>query len=186
MPPTIVKTIKDEIFWQYAKLISKSAGFGLNQRAFQMNRFIALRDGKIKWSSTIREWIKEHEKPNECIYCGLKKDLTVEHILPRSCGGPDITDNVINVCKKCNSSKGSKKLYEWTGLENKDNISRIAEGKYLKLLYDLHEKNGILNINKDNLKMKLCPNCDLKDLCKEEGHEGKLTVYCLEGIFVKK
>ena len=48
MPPPAVKTIKDAIFWQYAKLISKSAGFGINQRAFQMNRFIALRDGKIE------------------------------------------------------------------------------------------------------------------------------------------
>ena len=68
MPPPVVKTIRDEIYWQYAKLISKSSGFGINQRAFQMERFIGLRDGKIKWSSPVREWLREHEKPNECIY----------------------------------------------------------------------------------------------------------------------
>lgn len=186
MPPPIVKTIKDEIYWQYAKLISKSAGFGINQRAFQMDRFIALRDGKIKWSPAIREWVREHEKPNECIYCGFKKDLTVEHILPRSCEGPDSADNAIKVCKKCNSSKGGKKLYEWIGLKNKDKIPRIAEGKYLKLLYQLHEKLGTLDVNKDELKIKLCFKCSSNHLCKEENKEGKLTVYCLEGIFGKK
>ena len=42
MPPAAVKTIKDVIFWQYAKLISKSVEFGIKQRAFQMNRFKSL------------------------------------------------------------------------------------------------------------------------------------------------
>lgn len=185
MPPSAVKTIKDEIFWQYAKLISKSAGLGINARAFQMDRFEALKTGKIKWSSTIREWLKESEKPNECIYCGAKEKLTVEHILPTCCGGPNIPDNAVKVCKTCNSSKGGKRLYEWFGYAEKDKIPRIAEGKYLKLLYDLHEKNGTLNLNKDELKLKLCPHCDLGKLCKAEGHEGELTVFCLEGIFNK-
>jgi hypothetical protein len=186
MPPPAVKTIKEEIYWQYAKLISKSAGFGISQRAFQMDRFKALRDGKITWSSTIREWLKEHEKPDECIYCQSKGDLTVEHILPQSCGGPDIPDNAIKICKKCNSSKGGKRLYEWIGLKHKDEIPRIAEGKYLKLLYGLHEKLGTLDINKNELTIKLCPKCGMPEICKKEGHEGKLTVYCLEGLFSKK
>jgi hypothetical protein len=54
MLPAAVKTIRDQIFWQYAKLISKSAGLE-GQRAFQMSRFIQLRNGTIIWSSTIRE-----------------------------------------------------------------------------------------------------------------------------------
>jgi len=185
MPPAIVKTIKDEIFWQYAKLISKSAGFGIEGRGFQMKKFIELRDGKIKWSTTIREWIKEHEKPNECIYCESKENLTVEHILPRCCKGPDIPDNAVKICKKCNSTKGGKRLYEWFELKNKDKIPRIAEGKYLKLLFELHEKNGTLSVEEKDLKNKLCPLCDMEKLCKKENKEGKLTVYCLEGIFKK-
>jgi hypothetical protein len=54
MPPAAVKTTRDQIFWQYAKLIAKSAGLE-GQRGFQMSRFTQLRDGKIIWSSTIRE-----------------------------------------------------------------------------------------------------------------------------------
>lgn len=179
----MVKTIKDEIYWQYAKIISQSAKFGKKNYRFITSKFQGLRSGKTKWSTSIREWVKEHEKPNECIYCGSKEDLTVEHILPQCCGGPDIADNAIKVCKKCNSSKGGKRLYEWIGLAHKDEVPRIAEGKYLKLLYSLHEKAGTLNTDKNELKQKLCPKCDMGDLCKKEGKEGKLTVYCLEGVF---
>ena len=150
MPPAAVRTIRDQIFWQYAKLIAKSAGLE-NQRGFQMSRFTQLRDGEIIWSSTIREWLREHEKPDECIYCGTKGPLTTEHILPRSCGGPDIPDNAIRVCQSCNSGKGGRRLYEWQGLRAKDEIPRIAEGKYLKLLYDLHDKRGTLNVDKKEL-----------------------------------
>jgi hypothetical protein len=185
MPPKNIKTIRDLIFWQYAKLISKSAGFGINQRAFQMERFIALRNGEINWSSTVREWLKEKEKPNECIYCGSKDSLTIEHILPISCGGQNITDNTIMVCKKCNSGKKDKRLYEWFGLSKKDEIPRIAEGKYLKLLYGLHEQRGSLDIDKNDLKNKMCPRCDMKLNCIKECKENQLTVYCLEGVFHK-
>ena len=88
MPPAAVKTIRDQIFWQYAKMISKSAGLS-NARAFQMDRFVKLRDNKIVWSSTIREWLHEHENPDACIYCGAEGGpLTTEHILSRCCGGP--------------------------------------------------------------------------------------------------
>jgi 5-methylcytosine-specific restriction endonuclease McrA len=72
--------------------IPKSAGLE-GQRAFQMSRFVHLRDAKIILSSTILEWLREHEKPDECNYCGTKGLLTVEHIFPRSCSGPDIPDN---------------------------------------------------------------------------------------------
>ena len=185
MPPSAVKTIQDQIYWQYAKLISKSAGLGIDARAFQMDRFKKLQSGEIKWSGTIREWLKEHEKPNECVYCGAETDLTTEHILPRVCGGPDIVDNAVRVCKSCNSSKGGKRLYEWFGLAEKDKVPRIAEGKYLKLLYDFHEKMGTLDIDKKSLTSKLCPKCDLKQNCEKDSTVGKMTVYCLEGIFTK-
>jgi hypothetical protein len=113
----------------------------------------------------------------------VKGPLTVEHILPRSCGGPDIPDNAIRVCQSCNSSKGGSRLYEWKGLWAKDEIPRIAEGKYLKLLYDLHDKRGTLNVDKKELGRTMCPACDLKPRCVEADTVEKLTVYCLEGLF---
>lgn len=65
-------------------------------------------------------------------------------------------------------------------MSKKDEIPRIAEGKYLKLIYDLHENNGTLD--KDDVT-NLYPDCELDKNCIEYGTEGKLTTYCLEGIF---
>lgn len=179
MPPSAIKTIKDVIFWQYTHIIAASSGMGEKNFGFRMAKFKQLQLGQIEWSSTVREWLKEHEKLNECIYCGSKDNLTTEHILPTSRGGPDIPDNVIKACKSCNSSKGSKRLYEWKGVDNKNSHSRIAEGKYLKLLYKLHEEIGTLNSG------VLCPNCDMIKLCADAETTEKLSVYCLEGIFNK-
>ena len=47
---------------------------------------------------------------NTCAYCGLKfmqKDLTVEHIIPRSQGGNNSWHNLITACATCNNKKGA-------------------------------------------------------------------------------
>jgi len=81
MPPSTVKTLKDLIFWQYAKIISQLADFGKSNYRFIMNRFKKLQSGEIKWSSSIREWIREKENPDQCIYCGTKGKLTADHMI---------------------------------------------------------------------------------------------------------
>lgn len=182
MPPRAVKTVKELIFWQYAKIISDSAGMGKKNFGMVMSTYKKLCNGEIHWSTSVREWLLEQEKGNECIYCGKNDKLTIEHIFPRVYGGEDIPDNVVRVCQSCNSSKSYKGFYEWKGLKEKDNQSRIAEGKYLKYLYAKHEKNGTLDCKVSDL----CEKCTLKNKCIEEGHENELTVYCLEGYFLHK
>ena len=177
MPPSAVKGIRDLIYWQYAKIISESAGAGKKQYGFVMDRFKKLVSGEISWSTSIREYVKEREKAHECIYFGNDKELTLDHILPKSRGGPDSPDNAVWVCRNCNSSKGDRRLYEWYGLDRRYELPRIAEGKYLKLLYVLHEQMGTLGIKDVSL---LCPKCDLGAKCPKKG---ALTVYCLEGLF---
>ena len=39
--------------------------------------------------------------------------LTKDHVFPRSKGGDNDMDNIIMVCKTCNSSKGDLDLFEW-------------------------------------------------------------------------
>lgn len=180
MPPKVIKSVRDIIYYQYAKIISKSAGFGKNNYGFIIDKFNRLKSGDMHWSSSVREWVREHEKPNICIYCGVEDKLTTEHILPRHHGVEDIPDNVVRVCKTCNSSKGSKRMYEWQSLKNKDKHNRIAEGKYLKYLYSLHEKQGTLDVE---TVTELCKNCDLPKQCENENSVEKLSVYCIEGCF---
>ena len=46
-----------------------------------------------------------------CQYCGRKaRDLTLDHVVPRSRGGPDTWENLVSACGTCNSRKGSKSL----------------------------------------------------------------------------
>lgn len=43
---------------------------------------------------------------HECQYCGSKKDLTLDHLIPRSKGGKTNWTNLITACKRCNALKG--------------------------------------------------------------------------------
>ncbi len=67
MPPSAIKSVKDLIFYQYAKIISESAGFGKKNYGFIMSKWKKLKSGEETWSTAIREWVKEHENPSECI-----------------------------------------------------------------------------------------------------------------------
>ncbi|NQZ78251.1 MAG: HNH endonuclease [Ekhidna sp.] len=41
----------------------------------------------------------------KCQYCGTTKDLTIDHVIPRSRGGKSTWTNLVTACKKCNSKK---------------------------------------------------------------------------------
>ncbi len=43
-----------------------------------------------------------------CQYCGIKDDLTFDHLIPRSKGGLTTWDNVVTACSSCNLRKGGK------------------------------------------------------------------------------
>ncbi len=180
MPPPAVKTIRDLIYWQYAAIMTGAATGRKNEWGLRMSFLMKLKSGEISWSTSVAEWLLEMEKPGVCIYCGGTDALTTEHILPRSRGGENVTDNVVRVCRTCNSSKGSKGLYEWKGLDAKNDHSRIAEGKYLKYLYSRFEREGKLELT----LREMCP-CCLKEKCVEENHPEKFTLYCMEGHFGK-
>lgn len=144
MPPPAVKTVRDLIYYQYAKIIASSAG--MSNYRFIMSKMKLLASGEIKMSSELRELKMQMTSLVKCCeYCGATEDLSWDHLIPRSKNGPDTADNHVLACTKCNSSKGVKGIYEWYGLKNKDLLPRIVAGKYLKLLYDIHEKNGTLD-----------------------------------------
>ena len=177
MPPAAVKTFRDLLYWQYAKLIARSAGYDRNY-GFVMERFKKLQSSEVNWSGSIREYIKEKDVIGECIYCGSKTGLSVDHLIPRSRGGSESSDNAVMACKACNSSRGDKGIYEWYELEGRNEVPRIVEGKYLKELYALHERKGTLDVDRKGLE-GLCKDCRPGYLCKETA----LTVYCLESVF---
>ncbi|MBF6613963.1 MAG: HNH endonuclease [Chloroflexi bacterium] len=48
-----------------------------------------------------------------CQYCGVRtRDLTLDHVIPRSKGGPHTWDNLVSACRNCNHRKGGKSVAE--------------------------------------------------------------------------
>ena len=43
-----------------------------------------------------------------CSYCGTMKNLTIDHIIPRSKGGKSSFENCTTACKPCNNKKGNR------------------------------------------------------------------------------
>jgi 5-methylcytosine-specific restriction endonuclease McrA len=42
----------------------------------------------------------------QCVYCGSTRNLTLDHVVPRSKGGGHRWDNLVTACRKCNAQKG--------------------------------------------------------------------------------
>lgn len=157
MPPSVVKTIEDLIYWEYAKLISGSAVGDRKNRAFTMYTFRQLKDKKRHPSDLITEFhLFSDEYNNKCAYCGSEDNLEWEHIIPQSRAKDKVAEelvgkegNQVKACRNCNASKNDKDPYEWYleryGKEGKYEIPRLVWGKYLKLMYELHEKEETLN-----------------------------------------
>jgi 5-methylcytosine-specific restriction endonuclease McrA len=51
----------------------------------------------------------------QCQYCGSTRQLTIDHVIPRSKGGKSSWNNLVTACSRCNVGKGDKSL-EQAGL----------------------------------------------------------------------
>ena len=93
----------------------------------------------------LKSYIRPQSNPNftrfnvflrdkfSCQYCGDRKDLTFDHLLPKSRGGLTDWNNVVTACSSCNVKKGGK-LY-------KDCDLKLASKPYAPTVEDLH-RNG--------------------------------------------
>ena len=48
---------------------------------------------------------------NQCQYCGViesPREMTIDHVVPRSRGGENSWSNLVTCCKKCNQKKGNR------------------------------------------------------------------------------
>lgn len=162
MPDRDVRTIRDLILYQYAKIIARSAlGADAKTRSygFIKTKFRELRDGTIAWSEITREDWQLVEAEKACAYCGAREELAREHLVPRSlkvkpacatCPKIQQIHNQVWACGPCNSAKGTSGLYDFYrrrlsgDAKFYDRIPALVEKKYLKTIYDCHECAGTL------------------------------------------
>ncbi len=121
---------------------------------FIKKKFLELKNGTISLSEITREDWQLVYVDKKCIYCGAESDLQKGYIVPQNlqikaecseCDRIQSIHNQIFSCKKCNSLKGKKGLYEFYRIlypnEKKfyDLIPSLSEKKYLKTIYHCHE-----------------------------------------------
>jgi len=168
MPDRDVETIRDLIYYQYAKIIACRA-FGESDGAevkrkhygFVKQTFRKLKCGEMAWSDILREDWQLMELGKQCVYCGADEYLDREHIVPRSlrikpdCGTCDIIQGIHNqvlACKRCNAAKGAGGLYEFYREKYPrekryyDIIPPLVEKKYLKTILQCHICAGTLDV----------------------------------------
>ncbi len=69
----------------------------------------------------------------QCQYCGFDRDLTFDHVVPRSRGGRTTWENVITACAPCNLRKANKTLKQ---------VGMTSRGKaFQPTVHELHN-NG--------------------------------------------
>lgn len=91
------------LFKEKAKLISK--------RVIILVKYVKIPFLRLSKISPSRNMIYKRDGYS-CQYCGSTRDLTIDHIIPRSRGGNGSWENLVCCCGKCNVSKGNKFLHE--------------------------------------------------------------------------
>lgn len=98
------------VYFEKAELISKINGSLLRtvNRSFPMPAVIKLRNYvNIPYKGVVLTRQNVFKRDGfECQYCGTKKDLTLDHVIPKAKGGKSTWINLITACKKCNTQKG--------------------------------------------------------------------------------
>ena len=69
-----------------------------------------------------------------CQYCSARtRDLTIDHVIPRSRGGPHTWENLVSACKTCNHRKGGKNLSD-----TRMRLARIPREPKSNIYYMVH------------------------------------------------
>lgn len=80
---------------------------------------------------------------HECVYCGSKKDLTLDHVLPKSRGGTNEWTNLVTSCFKCNLKKSNRTPEEAKMMMNRKPFvpTIISENVVLHRIWDEYQKS---------------------------------------------
>ena len=74
-------------------------------------------------------FIRDHYTCQYCLDSFNHKDLTLDHVKPRSKGGKSGWENMVTACKKCNTTKGSRTEIKPVKTPSKQNFFSLMAQK---------------------------------------------------------
>ena len=86
-------------------LLLKEKAQVLSKRVIRLLTYVKIPISKIMSHRPSKSMIYKRDK-HKCQYCGCTKDLTIDHIIPKSRGGQDTWENLVVACSYCNTKKG--------------------------------------------------------------------------------
>lgn len=93
-------------------LLLKRKAQRLSARVIRLVNYVKLPIEKIMANKPSRQMIHKRDD-NQCQYCGSIKNLTIDHIIPKSRCGDNSWQNLTTACVSCNTHKGDKTPEEW-------------------------------------------------------------------------
>ena len=156
------QTFADLLYASYSGLQTLGFAFAKGKRrydrecyAFRESVIKRLKAGEMKIGDLYQNIIRQLTSPHDaCWYCGRSVSdcgpLTADHIFPRMKGGENVSDNLIMVCRSCNSSKGAKDLLAWYRERGEFPPMRVL-AHYLKLVNQYALDSGLLGLSLEEL-----------------------------------
>jgi 5-methylcytosine-specific restriction endonuclease McrA len=75
------------------------------EKGWQQPKSPASKRKPLSPTTVLRIWNRDGR---ECVTCQSAVDLTIDHIVPVSLGGPNSDNNLQTMCRSCNSRKGAR------------------------------------------------------------------------------
>ncbi|WBY02787.1 HNH endonuclease [Ramlibacter tataouinensis] len=167
-------TVRDLLYWEYAKLIAGSATGSRAEYRFVSYTYGRLRAATANPSGIVLENKLLFKEGQVCAYCGARHSLEWDHVIPLAIGGPDTIDNLVRACRRCNASKGARDPYQWLLERPGSEVPRIVLGKLLKLLFEAYDRRGLLD-STDFMKAHAVQRTSLSKIFREVTGSGEAS-----------
>lgn len=155
------------LYWSYANLQMLCYAVNTGKREYDRScymirakAFKAYKEGRWNIHDLLDFNVAKIQQNDFCWYCGKEMNptkLTKDHVFPRSKGGDNDMDNIIMVCKTCNSSKGDMDLFEWYCEIRKQWPPINILVHYLKNIYLYSVKNELMDKHKEEMECMELP-----------------------------
>ena len=149
------------LYWSYANLQMLHYAINAGKKKYDRTCFMirakafkAYKEGRWNIHDLLEFNVAKIQQNNYCWYCGKEmgpSKLTKDHVFPRSKGDDSDMDNIIMVCKTCNSSKGNMDLFEWYAEVRKEWPPINVLVHYLKNIYLYSIEHGLMDKHSEEL-----------------------------------